>query len=385
MKIGILTYWNSYDNYGQLLQCFALQHYLKELNHDAYLIRYIPPFSTKATLLKAPNKENLINKIIKRFIAHYKYKRNRRIAKENNFDEFRDQFIKQSSNIYFSIQELKDNPPLADIYIAGSDQIWSFIPDYHNAAPWFLDFGDKKTKRIAYAASFGKTQLEDNEKIVLRQLLPLLNHISLREKGCANFCHEITGKEIHTVLDPTLLLEKDKYINIFNLTIKPSKTNQQYIFSYFLNIEKEEDIYWKEISNYIERKRLKLILSMSNGYIPALKKLGNYKPKTMTIIEWLNKIYNSQGVITSSFHGLVFSIILERPFMVMLLPNKYKAGNERLLNLLNALDLTNHIYIPNSTTVESILNSPINWINIKEKLNKLKDNSISFLKDSLNA
>lgn len=124
---------------------------------------------------------------------------------------------------------------------------------------------------------------------------------------------------------------------------------------------------------------------MSNGYIPALKKLGNYKPKTMTIIEWLNKIYNSQGVITSSFHGLVFSIILERPFMVMLLPNKYKAGNERLLNLLNALDLTNHIYIPNSTTVESILNSPINWINIKEKLNKLKDNSISFLKDSLNA
>lgn len=384
MKIGILTYWNSYDNYGQLLQCFALQHYLKELNHDAYLIRYIPPFSTKITS-EVSTKERIINKIIKRIYSHYKFKNTRRIAKENNFDGFRNQFIKQSSKIYFSIQELQNNPPLADVYIAGSDQIWSYIPDYRNAAPWFLDFGEKKTKRIAYAASFGKTQFSNNEEIILKQLLPLLNHISLREKGCINYCHEISGKKINITLDPTLLLDKDKYINIFDLRIKPNKINQQYIFSYFLNIEKEEDIYWKEINNYLERKCLKLILSMSNGYIPALKKLGKYKPKTMTIIEWLNNIYNSQGVITSSFHGLVFSIILERPFMVMLLPNKYKAGNERLLNLLNELDLTDRIYIPNSTTVESILNSPVNWTNVKKKLNKLKDNSISFLKDSLNA
>jgi hypothetical protein len=161
MKIGIMTFWWSDDNYGQILQCYALQKYLRDAGHDAYLIRYDPRGDYEKKLwdkvIRALNPIELFFYLQRRI-------RNKKIIKKNKlrkFNEFRDKYIRQSERIYYHYNDLVPDPPEADVYIAGSDQIWNIfsLPIQQvkkRLRAYFLDFGKPDIKRIAYAASFGK-------------------------------------------------------------------------------------------------------------------------------------------------------------------------------------------------------------------------------------
>lgn len=129
MRIGIITYWSSSDNYGQQLQCFALQKYLKGLGHDAYLIKYMP--TSKVPLWRR----------IARFLKYHlltpsgqkeKDKALAMVSQKNelnnvkrDFIGFRAKYIVSTDIVYHSIKELRENPPTADVYICGSDQVWN--------------------------------------------------------------------------------------------------------------------------------------------------------------------------------------------------------------------------------------------------------------------
>ena len=161
MKIGIMTFWWSNDNYGQLLQCYALQKYLRDKGHDVFSIKYNYTKDIKRNplffrLLKACNPILLFKYLLSK-------KRCAKILNEQNiydryFDDFREKYIHFSDFNYVSYEDLKQNPPDADVYIVGSDQVWN----YWNMKLWryinplhvyFLDFGSEKIKRISYAAS----------------------------------------------------------------------------------------------------------------------------------------------------------------------------------------------------------------------------------------
>lgn len=170
MRIGIITYWSSSDNYGQQLQCFALQKYLKGLGHDAYLIKYMP--TSKVPLWRR----------IVRFLKYHlltpsgqkeKDKALAMVSQKNelnnvkrDFIGFRAKYIVSTDIVYHSIKELRENPPTADVYICGSDQVWNNRLEDENTAGWFLDFGSPKTKRLSYAASIGR-EIETKEYIRL--------------------------------------------------------------------------------------------------------------------------------------------------------------------------------------------------------------------------
>jgi hypothetical protein len=133
MKIGIMTFWRSEDNYGQLLQCYALQKYLRDAGHDAYLIRYDSKndyikLSVWKKAIKGLNPVKSFGYISSKIRAPLIKKLNA----ERKFLDFRNIYIKQSKSIYHSYKELVENPPEADMYITGSDQVWNSdcLPPY---------------------------------------------------------------------------------------------------------------------------------------------------------------------------------------------------------------------------------------------------------------
>ena len=156
MKIGILTFWWSQDNYGQVLQCYALQKYLRDLGHDVFHIRY--------SSFKDVNHTPLFFRLLKAFnpILSFKYlhgKKNKlKVLYEQKkcnryFEDFKKKYILFSGNEYSAFSDLKSNPPSADVYIVGSDQVWN----YWNMRLWryinplhayFLDFGSENVERI---------------------------------------------------------------------------------------------------------------------------------------------------------------------------------------------------------------------------------------------
>lgn len=153
-SIGLITYWNSEENYGQILQIFALQYYLKQKKCCPFLIKYsfIPTNTCSESflkrLIKLLSSYSKLRDSIKRRLFGVKKKEQISIT-DRHFKEFKDKYIESSSRIY-SYQDLLNNPPKADGYIAGSDQIWNF-PD----PVFLLNWVDDKISRFSYAASFG--------------------------------------------------------------------------------------------------------------------------------------------------------------------------------------------------------------------------------------
>ena len=129
MKIGILTYWWASDNYGQLLQCYALQRYLRDLGHEAFIIRY--NYNNEGIRIKVPVWKRALKALNP--VIFYKYferkilrKRILEINKVREFDVFRSKYISLSNDFYAKYENLSANPPEADVYIVGSDQVWNF-------------------------------------------------------------------------------------------------------------------------------------------------------------------------------------------------------------------------------------------------------------------
>lgn len=386
MKIGIITLWQSSDNYGQQLQCWALQQELIKLGHDPYLIRYDVEYRTrnnKSPLWKKALKLVLIYPVIKslkrrkirekeQLLKAYNAKRNN----ERQFLSFRKDNFLVSDNIYSTLQELKDNPPEADAYIVGSDQVWAFTLDNYENRVMFLDFGDKKIKRIAYAPSFSMPSYPEKLKLVLKENLDRFDSLSVREQTGAKICNEI-GCTAQIVVDPTMLLTSKDYSVIAN-----ANTCGSYIYLYYLNISNSEEVEWQQLHEFANNNNLKIIATPASGYIQGKELFDKVEYQYATIPQWIGLINGARLVVTTSFHGVVFCIIHRTPFIYFPLMGKYSRGNNRVIDLCKILGLSNHIW-NSSSSFESLFQKTIDWENVQEKLELLRKGSIDYLKNAL--
>lgn len=397
MKIGVLTYWTSKDNYGQILQCYALQYFLRKSGYDTCLIRYAP-ICKKEWYHK-------VFIIVKKVIAHSSYKgikyffsEERRKAKEienkelslislNNklnerrkFDKFRSLYIKEYPILYRSINELQKNPPKVDALICGSDQIWHNSYSDVNTAGWFLHFGEKNIKRIAYAASIGHN-LSEKDLLKFKRLLEPLNSISVREDRVKQYCENVGYNKVSVVLDPTLLLEPSNY-EFYDIEGERIGTQEPYMFIYVLNVKVKEDIYWSSIQDYLNKKNLDVKVVVSSGYCSARDIIPGKQNILATVPEWINLIRNSSCVVTTSFHGMIFSIIMRKQFLVILLNGIYATANDRIIQFLEKVGLKNRIY-DSAYSIDAQMNTTINWFDVDFHIEQMKKESISFLFNSL--
>lgn len=387
MKIAILTHCSTKDNYGQLLQGFALQYFLKSRGHDAYLLQYLPKYNIPVQQ-NPKNKwfnwcKNLLN--LKKYIqARTNAKYEQRIMQYNrqnnlmrNFDDFRHRNIRMSAMSYTSIQELRNNPPEADVYICGSDQVWHDSLENPNVAGWYLQFGDKGTKRISYAASIGR-EIYLNEVDIFKKYLSTFDALSLREKKALTFCRNIGFSHAKLVCDPTLLLP----LNLYRKIAHTRKHSQNpFVFFYILNIRTKEELLWDSIEPIILTKKWEIKSVASSGYYPARNIIPENKNILATVEEWLQLIDNSSLVVSTSFHAIVFSIIFHKPFVSIPLRGNYSTANDRIYTLLENLGLEYRI-CNKKEDMENIINTPIDWILVDKKIKNMQQESIAFLRDA---
>lgn len=365
MKIGIVTFHNAL-NVGAVLQAYALQTYLLGLGHTVEFINYCPPkrFAIKDYLAKSPKI------MIEKIVNIYNYKK---YSKHAGFNKI----LKISHRKYQSYYEIEDDPPIYDLYIAGSDQIWNF---YNTLSPiYLLSFVPIGKKKIAYSASLGQCQLHKSIQNEFKKALLQFDAISIREKNGVEFITELLDNKIkiyHTV-DPTLLLPQEKYKEIIEPIIVQDK---EYICSYILaELDKENE----KIINYVKRTLDINIINLRNP--DTCVNIRNSKNIIVTPKQWLNYILNSKIVICCSFHAVVFSLLFHKPFIVISPPSfKSKGGNMRINSLLNDLGLNNHIINTfNKKDIDTILSSSIEWDEIDKIINQKKEFSSNFLISNL--
>ena len=334
LKIGILTFWWANDNYGQLLQCYALQKYLHDAGHDAFLIRYNPQNDYIKTpvlirIIKALNPV-LLCRFLKFKLNQKKSAREQKLY-DRHFNDFRNRYIVQSEKIYDSYSKLKENPPEADVYIVGSDQVWNFsfyadsvskCKDVLHA--YFLDFGKSEIKRMSYAASWGCDILKDE---IIEEISPLLakfNYVSVREESGIALCKKCGFENAQVRCDPTLLLHAEKYRDFYKSenVIAPKKN---YLLLYMLSTACDFDI--TSAYKFAKSRNLEVV------YVTGNSKIDCYKKTYATISEWLCLVDNATYVITNSFHGCVFSLLFNKNFGVVPLTGKSAGMNSRIKTL----------------------------------------------------
>ena len=366
LKIGILTFWWSNDNYGQLLQCYALQKYLRDAGHDAFLIRYDSrndfirtPFILRC--LKALNPV-LLCKFLQYKIQHkINSKKLLEESKLNDrhFDDFRAKYIVQSETVYTSYNQLKENPPEADVYIVGSDQVWNFYEHRLNQCwnlvhAYFLDFGSTQIKRISYAASWGKTALPHDFIEEISPLLKKFDYVSVREKSGINLCRKCGYDTAEFRCDPTLLLTAENYRSLYKENSGTSKRKNPYLFLYMLNNACDFDI--QKVYEFAERKNLEVVYVTGNG------KIDRYEKTFATIPQWLSLIDNAEYVVTNSFHCCVFSLLFEKKFSVVPLTKTLAGMNSRIETLSEIFGIKPRWIMEDEGGVFSVLEEEVNPI-----------------------
>lgn len=366
MKIGIVTFHNAL-NVGAVLQAYALQTLLTQLGHQAEFINYKPirKYRFRDYIAKSPivilNKwRNIYN--------------GKKYLKQGIFNKI----LKLSSRTYLTYEDLKKHPMDYDLYIAGSDQVWNF---YKYLSPvYMLDFVPENKKKISYSASMGQCSIDESLHSVFREKLMKFNAISVREKNGVDFVNELLNGEKLAVqtMDPTLLINSKYYNNIIECK---EPIDSHYICTYILaDLDKEN----AEIISYIKKRIGLKIYNLRNP--DTCIWLSNARNIIVTPGLWLCYIKNSDFVLCSSFHAVVFSLIFHKPFIVLVPPNfKDSGGNMRINSLLEEISMgyrITHHY--DEELMDRIIKTNIDWNEIDSKIKLLRKPSIEFLKDNLN-
>lgn len=370
-KVGIITL-NGYVNYGNRLQNYALQEVLKSYGFDVQTIWVIikrnrpEDFTLKQKIINVLGRtpsENLSS--VKRKILGFLYK--------NKLDESRAQIFKEFSEEHINETPYKiseNNIPenlesQFDYFITGSDQVWN--PYFRKGDPtYFLTFAPKE-KRIAYAPSFGTDEIPSEYISKYKKWISDMNKLSVREERGAKLIKDLTGRNAPVLVDPTLLLTKEQWLSISR--IPSDKPKCQYLLTYFLG--------------GIPRKRKKIIneIATENGLkIINLAQSYDRVPYLTGPSEFIDYINSASLFLTDSFHGAVFSILLETPFIVFDREGKFPSMNSRITTLLSTFNFENR-HIDRVTKGVDILN--MDFSHVDGILAKERRKSFNYLEEAL--
>jgi len=362
MDIKIITCHKVY-NYGASLQEFALLRYLEGLNHSVQIIQYRPKYLSGHFDLKKVSNPKYDKHFIRLIYLLIKLPgRLINLRRKKVFDTFNKQYLKVSDYEYHSNNELKNNIPKSDAYIAGSDQIWNSLFENGRDPAFYLDFVPDKGLKISYAASFAISELKNEFKEFVREKVKRINFISVREITGVKILNDLGIDGVHLVLDPVFLLSRKFWVEKFVTKVKGN-----YIFVYDFDSNKELE-------------KLAKKMAFQNGLrIYTVNQNIKYADKNFYLKDpkyFLSLIYNAEFVLTNSFHSTAFSIIFEKQFLVF---NREEEINSRMKDLLELFELSNlSVYNCESSTIEKI-----DYLNVNKIMNTYITKSKLFLEESL--
>ena len=364
MKLGIITLHRSM-NYGAVLQAYALQEVLERLGTEPTIIDYVRNYNYTGSSIFAP--WSTYKNIIINCFALLRYKKAKN--KINRFKEFYNEFYRLSTDRFYSCDDLTKIARDYDAFICGSDQIWRPSDNNDQTRAYYLDFAGKaEAKKIAYAPSFGLSTVPDGFRRIIRPFINNFQYLSTREETGKRIILETTGRIANVVLDPTMLLNSEQWLKI----AVPPVIKTAYILVYAISQK-------RDICNLVKHVKNKTALPIVVISPTAL----NLVPNTDYVIydasprEYVRLFANASCVCTNSFHGMAFSIINRLPFWT----TPHRVANSRLTDLLQRIKLSDR----QVHCTEEFPDNPldINYSDAELILNKARDESISFLEESL--
>lgn len=371
-KVGIITIHNS-PNYGACLQSYALYRYIQQQGNDVEIIDLHRPFAYEDYI---PSKKYVSSRSVKRSLLSrikgnvkgligIKPKKSSLYSPSaiKKFDEFN--AVIKLSQPYRGIDELYANPPLYDLYVSGSDQLWNPTQAYC-LEPYFLTFVPKgQGRKISYATSVGITDLRDNEKKNFAKWLNLYDDISVREYQAQSLLQGLLAdKKVNQVADPTFLLDSKEWKN---MAVKPKQS--KYILMFTLQHRPEILEYCLQLSKQSGLPLIELGQvqpDVLDGSYTAVKDAG---PR-----EFLGYIENAELVITDSFHCTVFSLIMgANNFYTYIAPTNQRGS--RIIDLLNTYQIIEHLLSPDlNVSFDTLMESqiPHQKVNMIMKLERVR-------------
>ena len=349
MKIGILTFHCSY-NFGAVLQCYALQEYLKSLGHDVKILNYRPGYLET----KEPN----LKYIVKHPLSAYSYLMRQFPLRKNRYRKFIE-FEKQNYQLteaLYSKDDIEKNVNKLDVIVFGSDQIWCEKFNKQDSI-WYGNFKhNENVKFISYAASAGDVIFSEIGTELMKTAIKEFKAISVREKKLADYIEEKT----EIVLDPTLMVPVKVYEDWFRPIINGS---------YILVRQARKDTYIYTLAKEVGQQ-------LNAKVITADMHENSFKDSDEVIAcspsEFVSLVKNARCVISNSFHGIAIALVTKVPFYATRL---YDGGDERILYLLGLLDLIDRI-VEKGDIPEY---EDIDYKSVTEKLNFHRKNSQQFL------
>ncbi|WP_282035629.1 polysaccharide pyruvyl transferase family protein [Saccharicrinis aurantiacus] len=364
MKIKTITCHDVY-NYGASLQAYALQKHLIDSGHNVEIINYKPPYlSQHYNLWKVNHPKWDTNWLLRLIYLALKLPfRLIDLKGKFNFDNFRKKHLVITSKRYSSNTELKQDCPEADVFIAGSDQIWNCLFPNGRDAAFYLDFALGNSLKISYAASFATETVISEHVPFVKKMLQNFDHISVREKGALKILGELGISDASWVSDPVFLLDAKQWNSI---------GTKSYGCDYILIYDFEENERIKQIALEISKSQ--------NLKIFSVKAKLSYADKAFNFVgpsEFVSLIRDANVIITNSFHGAAFSLIYNKEFIVI---SREQGINTRMQNLLEFLNLSDRLDPAPAMTKKL---DEINYTEVNSLLTPLIDNSKLFLHKTL--
>lgn len=369
-SIGIITI-HKINNYGSVLQAYALQKVCEDFGYKVEIIDYDFPNrfhqnnKYSAVSDTQPNEPKWIKALFAKAL----------VRQHNGIRLFVDNYQHLSDKRFHQVEDFTANPPIYDIYITGSDQLWS--PRHCNGDPAFmLYFAPDNALKISYAASIGSNVIPDELKRVYTELLGRYKHIAVRENSGAEVIQNLLGKEAKVVLDPTLLLNKDEWNKI---AISKRIVKKKYILCYYLNYTFNAFPYVDDLAVEIQKQTGYEIVRVARpphriSVLNTTYKIG------ATPEEFLALVRDAEIILTTSFHGTAFAVNYGKP--VFSIVQDRLASDSRQVNLMHSLGLDKQVL---SIKDKFPLASDAQYDIVKEQviLEKLRKDSKQYLEKAL--
>lgn len=346
-KLGVLTFHNV-ENYGAYCQAFSLQKWLSDRNINTEIVDYRNEKISKPWSFSALKTKGLIKYLLG--LAYYAI----RMLRRPRFDKARK---KLNISRRISKEQMKDLQYAG--YIVGSDQVWNF--DITNSdTTYLLDFCGPDALRFSYAASFGFDTFEAKNKSTYLGYLRNFDLLLVRELSAKLLLQDSGLKDASHVLDPVFLHSKDDWLKY----VEKPKTNREYNLIYQVTVSQNLIKFARNLAKF-NKFKFESIPFPIGGLIKSNINL------TAGPFEWLGLINNAKCVITDSFHGVAFCIILNKPFKVVL-----EGAPTRIISLLNSLDLSCHIVKAEDIQKEiTVSDFEYDWTSVNNKVQAMRTES----------
>ena len=318
MKIDIITL-HYIRNYGSVLQTYATQAKFESMGYEVEIIDYVRPNAEDNAMIKSGyDRKNLhrLKKLLYYFVKKFEFSKRNRVCID---------FINAHCKLtrrYKDYNDLKTDPPVADIYCTGSDQTWNSEYNGGVLPAYYLDFAPENKTKIGYSISIGRSSISKEEAAEICPYVEKYKAISVREDSAKKILLDLGYQNVCHILDPTLVLNKDEW----KVLTAKRMIKEKYIIIYRLNNCPRMELFAQELS----RKTGCRIVRMSY-YMTHFASKGKmvFMPK---VEQFLSLIYYADYVITDSFHCTAFSLNFNKEFFVFY-PEKYSSRLESILKL----------------------------------------------------